>query len=161
MSASSARVNTFEAGFIGVLSRMNFVLGEKAARSAAGESVHSGGAIRTSFASASRKALASWQSSAGLVPTGYLNGGQLELLNRQSQPLYDAWVQQGRPELASLQSADGDGSGDRQPAPARAQRQQSDGGSGRGGGNPAAGAAEALGVARQIIGRGVPRLPGF
>lgn len=122
---------------------------------------HGPGAIRTSFASASRKALASWQSSAGLVPTGYLNGGQLELLNRQSQPLYDAWVQQGRPELASLQSADGDGSGDRQPAPARAQRQQSDGGSGRGGGNPAAGAAEALGVARQIIGRGVPRLPGF
>lgn len=55
----------------------------------AGETLNSG----------SRKALRAFQSSVGLVPTGYLNRGQWDLLKARSEPQFTAWVQQGRPAL--------------------------------------------------------------
>jgi uncharacterized caspase-like protein len=62
---------------------------------------HTTGSTGPALTSGSRKALSAFQSSAGLVPTGYLNRGQYELLKTRSEPQFAAWVQQGRPALAA------------------------------------------------------------
>ena len=130
---------------------------------------HSPGSIRTSFNATARKAIGAWQASAGLVPTGYLNSGQLDLLRARSQPLHDAWVAQGRPELASVSSAESEpaANGEKPQSQTRStQRQQSsEGGSGsstnRSSGNSgnsgssgsAAAEAIGIGIARGLVGR--------
>jgi hypothetical protein len=67
---------------------------------------HPTSGVRTTFTKASRKGLSAWQSSKGLVPTGYLNAGQLQLLNASSQVVYESWIAQGRPTLAGADTAD-------------------------------------------------------
>ena len=65
---------------------------------------HNAGSSGASLTSGTRKALSAFQSSAGLVPTGYLNRGQYELLKTRSEPQFAAWVQQGRPPLAAAEA---------------------------------------------------------
>jgi uncharacterized caspase-like protein len=67
---------------------------------------HTSGNTGSAFTSGSRKALSAFQSSAGLVPTGYLNRGQYELIKTRSDPQFAAWVQQGRPALAAAAEAE-------------------------------------------------------
>lgn len=57
-----------------------------------------------SFASSTRGALRAWQVKVGLVPTGYLNGAQRDLIKQQSESVYTAWNTQGRPSLGSSDS---------------------------------------------------------
>lgn len=65
-----------------------------------------------SFASSTRGALRAWQVKIGLVPTGYLNGPQRDLIKQQSESVYTAWHSQGQPSLGSSDSrASIDGSG--------------------------------------------------
>ncbi len=62
---------------------------------------HNAGSTGNVLTAASRKAMSAFQTAAGLVPSGYLNRGQLDLLKARSDPQFTAWVQQGKPALAS------------------------------------------------------------
>ena len=66
---------------------------------------HPTGSVAPTLGSGTRKALSAFQASSGLVPTGYLNRGQYELIKARSEPQFAAWVQQGRPPLVGTQAA--------------------------------------------------------
>ena len=65
---------------------------------------HNAGGTGNTLTVGSRKALSAFQTAAGLVPSGYLNRGQFELLKARSDPQFTAWVQQGKPALASTEA---------------------------------------------------------
>ena len=65
---------------------------------------HNAGGTGNTLTPGSRKALSAFQTAAGLVPSGYLNRGQFELLKARSDPQFTAWVQQGKPALASVEA---------------------------------------------------------
>lgn len=67
---------------------------------------HTAASTGSALTSGTRKALSAFQASAGLVPTGYLNRGQYELIKTRSEPQFTAWVQQGRPALAAAAEAE-------------------------------------------------------
>jgi hypothetical protein len=54
-----------------------------------------------SFTSHTRGALRAWQVKVGLVPTGYLNAAQRDLIKSQSESVYTAWNTQGQPSLGA------------------------------------------------------------
>jgi uncharacterized caspase-like protein len=109
---------------------------------------HDTGGVRGTFNKASRKALSSWQSQQGLVPTGFLNAGQVQLLTAGSQTVYDNWVKQGKPALAAADAAD-DG-----PSKSSSSNRRRGNGEGQTGARAARNAGELLGgAARGLIGR--------
>ena len=65
---------------------------------------HNAGSSGAALTAGSRKALSAFQTAAGLVPSGYLNRGQLDVLKARSDPQFTAWVQQGKPALASVEA---------------------------------------------------------
>jgi len=109
----------------------------------------------------SRKALRAFQSSVGLVPTGYLNRGQYDLLRARSEPQFAAWVQQGRPaliadaEAAEPSKADGKSEDGKSRRAARSERAPSEGTRGNGSSNGSAGeTGEFLGGVARGLSRG-------
>ena len=67
---------------------------------------HTTASTGSTITSGTRKAISAFQSSAGLVPTGYLNRGQYELIKSRSDLQFSAWVEQGRPALAAAADAE-------------------------------------------------------
>lgn len=85
--------------------------------------------IGPTITSGTRKALSAFQSSVGLVPTGYLNRGQYELLKSRSEVQYAAWTQQGKPTLGATASESDPASSADEPAKKTQRSGRSSGGS--------------------------------
>ena len=67
------------------------------------------GGIRSSLNKKSRLAISAWQSSEHLVPTGFLNRAQTNLIKAKSEKQYADWVAQNRPNLVAAEQGDGQG----------------------------------------------------
>ena len=103
------------------------------------------GGIRSAFNKKSRHAISAWQSSEHLVPTGFLNRAQTNLIKSKSEKQYADWISQNRPNLVAAEQNDDQGAS----SSGRRERHRGNGGGGD------QGAAVAGAIARGLLRGGI------